>query len=214
LRGSISATSGLKDDPKQIQISAQIQPGNSGGPVFDSNGVVLAVVQQTLSPGATFEQTGGALPQNVNFAIKGDVVLDYLQNAQPELYGGIVFNQATSFDEVQKAVVKVRSGIIAPELENKPKLVATLEYESRWDVWYRFTYFVIYLYDFDSEQPLLAAGQGRDNMVSTEDIVVRDTFAEIRRALGKPAAQPGAARQASAAAARASVGRLSALTRQ
>jgi hypothetical protein len=60
------------------------------------------------------------------------------------------------------------------------------EYASRWDVWYRFTYFVIYLYDFDSHEPLLAAGQGRDNLVSNEEIVVRDTFAEIARALGTP----------------------------
>jgi hypothetical protein len=154
--------------------------------VFDANGIVLAVVNQTLSPDATYAQTGGALPQNVNFAIKGEIVLDYLRSAQPELYRGVAFNRATGFDDAQKAVVKVRSGIVSPEQENKPKLVAALEYASRWDVWYRFTYFVIYLYDFDSHQPLLAAGQGSDNMVSTEDIVVRDTFAEIARALDKP----------------------------
>ena len=184
-KGSINSTSGLKDDPKQIQISAPIQPGSSGGPVLDSEGVVLGVVQETLNPTATFARTGGALPQNVNFAIKGKVVLDYLRQTQPDVYRGLAFNRATSFDDVQKAVVKIRSGIVPPELENRPKLVATLKYRSRWDVWYRFTLFVIVLYDFDSHQPLLAAGQGRDNMVSTEDVVIRDTFAEIRRALGE-----------------------------
>jgi len=73
----------------------------------------------------------------------------------------------------------------APELEKRPRLVATLQYRSIWDMWYRFKLFVVYLYDFDSHQPLLAAGQGRDNMVSNEELVIKDTFIEIKRALNK-----------------------------
>jgi len=184
-KGSISALGGFKDDPNQIQISAQIQPGNSGGPLLDQNGVLVGVVQQTLNPLATMERTGGALPQNVNFAIRGDVVLDYLRTAQPDLSQKLVFNQDHSFDDVQRSVVKVRSGIIAPELEKRPKLVARLQYKSIWDGWYRFRLFVVYLYDFDSHQPLLAAGQGRDNLISNEEVVIKDTFAEIKRALNK-----------------------------
>jgi S1-C subfamily serine protease len=109
-KGSISSTTGLKDDPNQIQVSAEIQPGNSGGPLFDKDGVVVGVVQQTLNPAKTFEQTGGALPQNVNFAIKGDVALDFLQNADKDVYRSMSFNKGYSFDEIQKSVVKVRSG--------------------------------------------------------------------------------------------------------
>ena len=30
-RGLLSATTGLRDDDKQLQVSAKIQPGNSGG---------------------------------------------------------------------------------------------------------------------------------------------------------------------------------------
>ncbi len=48
-KGSISSSTGLKDDPKQIQFSAQIQPGNSGGPLFDKDGIILGVVSQTRS---------------------------------------------------------------------------------------------------------------------------------------------------------------------
>ena len=184
-KGSISALGGFKDDPNQIQISAQIQPGNSGGPLLDQNGMVVGVVQQTLNPLATMERTGGALPQNVNFAIRGDMVLEYLRTAHAALSQQLVFNQAYSFDDVQKSVVKVRSGIMAPELEKRPKLVATLQYKSIWDGWYRFKLFVVYLYDFDSHQPLLAAGQGRDNLVSNEELVIKDTFTEIKRALNK-----------------------------
>ena len=59
-KGSISSTNGLKDDPKQLQISAEIQPGNSGGPLLDKDGVVVGLIQQTLSPLNTLARTGGA----------------------------------------------------------------------------------------------------------------------------------------------------------
>jgi hypothetical protein len=184
-KGSISSTNGLKDDPKQLQISAEIQPGNSGGPLLDKDGVVVGLIQQTLSPLNTLARTGGALPQNVNFAIKADVALDFLNLQHQDVFRMLSYDQAKSFEEVQKSVAKIRSGIVPPEQEQRPKLVARLQYASHWDMWYRFHYFVISLYDFDSHEPLLAAGQGRDNMVSTEEVVIKDTFTEIRKALGK-----------------------------
>jgi hypothetical protein len=184
-KGSISSINGLKDNPSQLQISAEIQPGNSGGPLLDKDGVVVGVIQQTLNPINTLARTGGALPQNVNFAIKGDVVLDYLNLQHQDVYRSLSFDQGRSFEEVQKSVVKLRSGIVPEEVEQKHKLVARLQYVSVWDMWYRFRYFVISLYDFDSHEPLLAAGQGRDNKVSTEEVVIKDTFVEILKALGR-----------------------------
>lgn len=181
-RGSVSATAGMKDNPNHIQISAQIQPGNSGGPVLDKQGVVIGMVQQTLDPFAMAQQTGGALPQNVNFAVKSSVLLDYLRTSQREVFDAMSFNRPMEIEEIQKAVVKVRSGNVQEELATRTKLIAFVEYESKWDVWYRFDYFVVYLYDFETRELLMAAGQGRDNLVSTEDVVIRDTFAEVRRA--------------------------------
>jgi serine protease Do len=184
-KGSISATSGIKDDPKQLQVSAQIQPGNSGGPLFDKDGIVIGVIQQTLNPLRMMEQTGGALPQNVNFAIKSDVVLDYLQSGDQVLYQSLVFNKGYRVEELQKSVVRVRAGIISDEWEKKPKLVARVDYLSIWDLWYRFRFFVVRVFDFDSQELLFAAGQGRDNMLSNEDKVIKDTFVEVRKALHK-----------------------------
>ena len=46
--GVLSATSGLQDDPRFVQISAPVQPGNSGGPLFDSSGHVIGVVVAKL----------------------------------------------------------------------------------------------------------------------------------------------------------------------
>jgi hypothetical protein len=44
---------------------------------------------------------------------------------------------------------------------------------------------VVRVYDFDSHDLLFAAGQTRDNMISTEDVVIKDTFAEVRKMLHK-----------------------------
>ncbi|MBQ3806405.1 MAG: trypsin-like peptidase domain-containing protein [Kiritimatiellae bacterium] len=68
--GSVSALTGMMDDAKTFQISAPIQPGNSGGPIFDDEGRVVGIVLSCLDPGKFFQHTGGALPQAVNFGLK------------------------------------------------------------------------------------------------------------------------------------------------
>mgnify|MGYP002778122785 CR=1 FL=1 len=184
-KGSISAVSGIKDNPSQLQVSAQTQPGNSGGPLFDQQGVVIGVIQQTLNSARIMEETGGALPQNVNFAIKGHVVLDYLKASNGALHGTLAFDQGHGVDELQKSVARVRSGIISDEFESKPKLVVRLDYISFWDIWHRFRFFAVRVFDFESQELLFAAGQERDNVLSNEDKVFQDTFQEVRKALNR-----------------------------
>lgn len=69
--GNISALAGLRDNPLHFQISAPVQPGNSGGPLLDSQGHVIGVVVSKLNAAKIAQMTGGDIPQNVNFAIKG-----------------------------------------------------------------------------------------------------------------------------------------------
>jgi len=176
-------TSGIKDDPSQLQVSAQVQPGNSGGPLFDQKGVVIGVIQQTLNSARIMEETGGAVPQNVNFAIKGHFALDFIKASDPAVYRAVVFEQGNSIEELQKSVARVRSGIISAEFEKKPKLVARLDYVSFWDIWHRFRFFAVRVFDFESEELLFAAGQERDNILSSEEKVFQDTFREVRTAL-------------------------------
>lgn len=42
--GVISANSGYQGNPTQYQISVPVQPGNSGGPLFDKNGRIVGIV--------------------------------------------------------------------------------------------------------------------------------------------------------------------------
>ena len=75
--GNITALSGLQDDVRFFQISAPIQPGNSGGPLIDAGGLVLGIVNSKISDLAVME-AAGVIPQNVSFAIKGTVATSFL----------------------------------------------------------------------------------------------------------------------------------------
>jgi len=62
--GVISAESGIDGDVSILQISAPIQPGNSGGPLVLHDGRVIGVVTSSAAIGAFLRRTG-TLPQNV-----------------------------------------------------------------------------------------------------------------------------------------------------
>jgi S1-C subfamily serine protease len=81
--GKISSLSGVLDDPFQYQISVPVQPGNSGGPLCDTNGTVIGIVVARLSDMALLH-TSGSLPQNVNYAVKAGLALELLRHV-PEL---------------------------------------------------------------------------------------------------------------------------------
>lgn len=76
--GEIAALSGPGDDPRFVQISVPIQPGNSGGPLVDASGRVVGVVVAQLDKIETLKITGN-IPENVNYAIKGTILLGVLE---------------------------------------------------------------------------------------------------------------------------------------
>ena len=75
--GEITALSGLRDDSRFLQISAPVQPGNSGGPVVDKSGFLIGVATGKLDSVAVAGITGD-IPQNVNFALSGSIVVNLL----------------------------------------------------------------------------------------------------------------------------------------
>ncbi len=75
--GNINSLVGMDNDTRYLQISAPIQPGNSGGPVVDHSGAVLGVASAVLGLG--FAGHTGVLPQNVNFAVRSNVLEMFLQ---------------------------------------------------------------------------------------------------------------------------------------
>lgn len=76
-RGAVSALQGLGGDETTIQISAPIQSGNSGGPLLRADGEVVGVVVSKLDAKLVSEVLGD-VPQNVNFAVRGEIAKLYL----------------------------------------------------------------------------------------------------------------------------------------
>lgn len=183
-KGLLSATTGLRDDPKQVQVSAEIQPGNSGGPLLDKDGQIIGVIQQTINPFAVAQATGGALPQNINFSIKHSTVLDFVKSASEPAYKAVRFDTAGGLEKASPAVAKIIAGISNVEGDRANKIVVRLNYISKWDMWYRFSLFALTVYDFETRERLFTTGQGYDNMVSNEDVVINDTLAQFKRGMG------------------------------
>jgi S1-C subfamily serine protease len=78
--GIVSSLSGILNDTRYLQISAPVQPGNSGGPLLDTSGTVVGVVAEKINA-LKFAKATGDLPENINFAIKTGAVRDFLDNS-------------------------------------------------------------------------------------------------------------------------------------
>ncbi|MFT8244208.1 trypsin-like peptidase domain-containing protein [Roseomonas sp. BN140053] len=79
-RGEINGLAGLQDNQDQFQISAPVQPGNSGGPLLDMQGNVVGVVVSKLNASRVAQRTGD-ISQNINFAVKGERAAAFLRAA-------------------------------------------------------------------------------------------------------------------------------------
>jgi S1-C subfamily serine protease len=78
-KGEIASLSGAGDDARYFQISVPVQPGNSGGALVDERGNVVGVVSAKLSARAALASSG-ALPENVNYAVKRSYLLSFLES--------------------------------------------------------------------------------------------------------------------------------------
>ena len=112
-RGTLTSTAGLQDDPRFMQISVQIQPGNSGGPLVDLTGRVIGVTTSTLNATERLKDSG-YLPQNVNYALKASYlrgVFDQVQDAT--LSAPTTAAKEHPFAEVQQATQNAVALVLA-----------------------------------------------------------------------------------------------------
>ena len=79
--GQVNSLAGLGNDPNLLQISAPLQPGNSGGPIIDRSGGIVGAVVSKLNVARVAKFTGD-LAQNVNFAIKPEIIRLFLDANQ------------------------------------------------------------------------------------------------------------------------------------
>ena len=71
--GMISSKTGLDGDITTYQITAPTQGGNSGGPIFDDKGNLIAIHQGTINRNAVSSKI-----ENVNYSIKSSYILNLI----------------------------------------------------------------------------------------------------------------------------------------
>lgn len=67
--GVISSLTGMQGEPGRMLITSPIQPGNSGGPLFDHLGRLVGVITASANE-KKYLLEQGFIPQNMNFAVK------------------------------------------------------------------------------------------------------------------------------------------------
>jgi S1-C subfamily serine protease len=97
--GNISSLTGLMNDSTKLQLTAPIQHGNSGGPLLDKNGEVIGVV---------YAQLNNNIAQNVNLAIKANLVKMFLDT------NGIQYQEYDTFENMNTEDVAdmAKNGIV------------------------------------------------------------------------------------------------------
>jgi S1-C subfamily serine protease len=101
--GNINSLYGLQDDPRLYQINNAIQPGNSGGALFNKKGELVGICVSGLNA-KYFYENQGIIPQNMNFAIKGS----YLKNLISMMPDG---------DEILKRINTVKQSSLEDQIE-------------------------------------------------------------------------------------------------
>ena len=96
--GAISSLTGMRGDRSRLQITVPIQPGSSGGPLVNEQGQAVGVVVSTAAIRNFYRETG-ALPQNVNFAVRTDLGLSLMRGRSQSA----IHPAATRKDAIERA---------------------------------------------------------------------------------------------------------------
>lgn len=109
--GIVSALAGPGNNSSLVQITAPVQPGNSGGPLFNKKGKVIGVVVGKADAIKIAKVTGD-IPQNINFAIASRTVKSFLDGNRIEYQKkGDTFSFAKETvaiaDDARKSSIKI-----------------------------------------------------------------------------------------------------------
>ena len=77
-QGIVSSLTGMGNNYSEIQIDAALQQGNSGGPIIDEYGNIIAVAVAKLDAKYMFDNFG-IIPENTNFGVKVSAVRNLME---------------------------------------------------------------------------------------------------------------------------------------
>jgi len=76
-QGIVSKTSGFGEMPGEFQITAKMNKGNSGGPIFNNKGHIIGISAGKLNKNEVLKNDG-FIPEDVNVGISGQLVINFL----------------------------------------------------------------------------------------------------------------------------------------
>jgi S1-C subfamily serine protease len=107
--GVISGLQGLRDDPCSYQTTVPIQPGNSGGPIFNLNGEVVGIVASMVG---IRDEASGAISQlpNISCAIK----IECLKELFPHLpaHGTDIYSLPSDPGDLESIAQRVQNSVL------------------------------------------------------------------------------------------------------
>jgi S1-C subfamily serine protease len=118
--GNVNSLAGLADNQNQLQISAQVSPGNSGGGLIDKSGNLVGLVVSKLDVLRLAAITGD-MAQNVNFAVKPEVIKSFLDT------NNIRVSAIDSGSRLEPEVLaqRAREFTVKLECKSKPPIILT-----------------------------------------------------------------------------------------
>ena len=105
--GIISNPLGFGERYGEFQITAKVNPGNSGGPIFDKYGKIVGIVTGKVDSEKVLENEG-FMPEDINYAVKTDRVLSFLkQPINASLGNAYEYDPASLYKHMRSAIVLV-----------------------------------------------------------------------------------------------------------
>lgn len=178
-RGTVTTAKG-GGDAGQLPTTARFAPGTSGAPVLDHEGFVIGVVTQTVNPWRLTVPGLDPPEPPGNIALKGEQVFAFLRAGSPQAFESLRYDRAPGLEGAGRSVVRIVAGAPVDIEPAHRRLVVRLAYWSEHDIWYRFKFFLLSAFDFDSQDALFTVGQSRDENVSNEEVVLANTLAQFR----------------------------------
>jgi len=178
--GIISSKTGLNSDPIYFQMSAPIQPGNSGGPIINEKYAVIGIASSKISD-LYVMQNSGVVPQNINFGVKSDYILPMIEEYVVSKRANIS-NLNDAIEATVQIIVNDNNQPNQPVVQNiitTDEYVIEFKYNSFWDMFTRLSYMSINIYDINTGELVAQAVHSGDDGFSTPRVTTEKLMNEL-----------------------------------
>lgn len=116
--GIVSKSSGLNDNPGTFILTSKLNKGNSGGPIFSSNGELIGVAVAKLNKTKIFEEND-FIPEDVNIGIKISRVKQMLKPNNSIQASNVKYDLADLYEQKLPSVVMIVAVLPPPDGERE-----------------------------------------------------------------------------------------------